>query len=204
MSITPWIVIVGLICVLIVAALFLAWVLGAILQDYFSIKWEKQFQEDLVLAVKNSQPTWNQIIQIAASRNVKNERVYWILQRVLREILTGRNADLVPHKGLVEDYISKMKEAEPFEGMPKEIRIHLERLREQLPAAPQLMEPLTSQIRELLSVNEREQKQQKYYTVGGFFLGIVGFLFAGYAYFYPYQAAQPISTQSTVAPEVTK
>lgn len=204
MPIPPWLVIVGMIFGLGAGVLFLSWMLGSILDDYFSIKWEKQFQEDLVLAVKNSQPTWPQILQIAASRHVRNERVYWILQRLLREILTGRNADLAPHKELVEGYIAKMKESEPFEGMPKEIRVHLERLREQLPASPQMMEPLTGQIRELLAVNEKEQKQQKYYTVGGFFLGILGFVFAGFAYFYPYQAPPPAPAQPVAVPGAPK
>lgn len=195
MPIPPWLVIVGLICGLVAAAALLSWMLVSVLDDYFALRWEKQFQEDLILAVKNSQPSWSQVLQIAASRNVKNERVYWILQRLLREILTGRNSDLGPHKSLMEEYIAKMKESEPFEGMPKEIRVHLERLREQLPASPHLMESLTRQIRELLSVNEKEKRHQKYYTVGGFFIGILGFLFAGYAYFYPYQSAPPVPTK---------
>lgn len=191
MPIPSWLAALSLILGLIACVLTVALGFGTILEDVFSMKWEKHFQEDLILAIVNSQPTWPQILQIAASRQVKNERVYWILQRLLRETLTGRNTDLAPHRALLETYIQNMKEAEPFEGMPKEIRVHLERLREQSSISPQSMEPLANQIRELLSVNQKEYKQQKYYTVGGFFVGILGFIFAAYAYFYPYQPAQP-------------
>jgi len=175
-----WIAITIAFALLICAFMFLAWILTSALEEYFKSKWEKEFEVDLVLAIKISQPSWPQILQIAASRQVRNERIYWILQRLLREILTGRNTELASHRDLVESYIKQMKETEPFEGMPKEIRIHLERLREQLTTPAQSMEPLADQIRELLSVNDKEKRQQKYYTTGGFFVGILGLAFAVY------------------------
>jgi hypothetical protein len=196
MPIPEWIVVASIIGGALAVAAFAAWMLGSVLEDYFSMKWQKQFEEDLALAIKNSEPSWEQILQIAASRHVKHTQVYWVLQRTLREVLTGRNPDLAPHRAVVEAYIAKMKESEPFEGIPNEIRIHLERLREHLPATNGLLEPLTSQIRELLAVNEKEQKQQKYYTVGGCFLGILGFIFAAYAYYFPYQAPSASPTVS--------
>lgn len=204
MPIPSWLAALGLILGLITCVSFLVWGLGTILEDVFSMKWEKHFQEDLILAIENSQPTWPQILQIAASRQVKNERVYWILQRLLRETLTGRNTDLAPHRTLLETYIQNMKEAEPFEGMPKEIRVHLERLREQSSISPQSMEPLANQIRELLTVNQKEYKQQKYYTAGGFFIGIIGVMFAAYTYFYPYQPPQLPAASPHASQGVTK
>jgi hypothetical protein len=196
-----WIAIAISFVVIICAFMFLAWVLTSALEDYFKSKWEKDFNEDLILAIKISQPSWPQILQIAASRQVRNERIYWILQRLLREILTGRNTELSAHRDLVESYIAQMKETEPFEGMPKEIRIHLERLREQLTTPAQSMEPLANQIRELLAVNDKERKQQKYYTTGGFFIGIFGLAFAIYPLVSPNTPSPPetASTQSTLS-----
>lgn len=168
---------------------------SGLVQLYFDIKWSREFEEDLLEAVKTSQPSLDQILLIARTRQVKTASVYWILQRMLREILTGREATLLQHRGVIEKYIAAMDEAEPFEGMPSQIRIHLERLREQVPDARVLLDPLTAQIRELLAVNEKDKKQQRYYTVGGFILGVVGLFFAAIAYFFPYTnsvpAAQP-------------
>jgi hypothetical protein len=145
----------------------------------------------LRLAIKHSQPSWEHVSDIASTRNIKNTDVYWILQKFLREILTGRESDLASHQKIVEGYLTKIKEIEPFEGIPTEIRIHLERIKEQLSNDTMLMQPLTGQIRELLSVNEKEARQQKYYTVGGFFVGFVGLIFAAFAYFYPYSNSVP-------------
>ena len=49
----------------------------------------------------------------------------------------------------------------------------------------QLLEPVTSQIRELLAVDSGDNKIQKQYTVCGFFVALLGILFATYAYFRP-------------------
>lgn len=168
------------------AIAFLAWMLGSLLEDIFAMKWRKQFEEDLRLAIKHSQPSWEHLSDIASTRNVKNAEIYWVLQKLLREILTGREADLASHQKVVERYLAKLKEIEPFEGIPTEIRIHLERVKEHLSTDTLLLQPLTNQIRELLSVNEKDRRQQKYYTIGGFFVGFLGLVFAAFAYFYPY------------------
>lgn len=168
------------------AVAFLTWLVISILDDIFKSKWRKQFEEDLKLAVKHSQPSWEQLSDIAASRNIKNVEIYLILQRLLREILTGRETDVASHQAVLEGYLNKIKEIEPFEGMPTEIRIHLERIKEQLDQDSLLLQPLTNQIRDLLTINEKDRRHQKYYTMGGFFVGFVGLIFAAFAYFYPY------------------
>lgn len=178
-------------CMLIGAVASIAWMLGTMLQDILTMKGRKQFEEDLRLAIKHSQPSWEHLSVIASTRNIKNTDVFWILQKLLREILTGRESDLVSHQSVVEGYLAKIKEIEPFEGIPTEIRIHLERIKEHFSNDTMLMQPLTGQIRELLSVNEKEKRQQKYYTVGGFFVGFVGLIFAAFAYFYPYSNSTP-------------
>jgi hypothetical protein len=185
MQIPNWLFVLSIGALSIAALGLFAWLSASIIQDYVSIKRRRQFEEDLQLAIKHSQPSWDQLADIASTRNVKNATVFWMLQKTMREILTGRNTDLVAHKPVIEGYLSKLKEIEPFEGMPNEIRIHLERIKEQLTQSPDLLQPLTSQIKELLSINEKDKRQQKYYSIAGFFVGFIGLIFAGIAYFYP-------------------
>jgi hypothetical protein len=175
---------------------FLLWMLVDVLEDFFAIKNQNKFDEDLRLAIKNSQPGWEQLLAIASTRNVKNTVLFRILQKLMREILTGRETDIAPHKSTVEGYLAKIKEIEPFEGIPTEIRIHLERIKDHLPKDPMIMQPLTSQIRELLALNEKEKRHQRYYTTGGFFIGFLGLIFAAFTYFYPYSNNQAVSNSS--------
>lgn len=194
MQIPTWLYTLLISSTLIGAFLFTTWVLGTMLDDILDMKRQKQFEEDLRLAIKHSQPSWEHLSNIASTRNIKNTDVYRILQKLLREILTGRESDLVSHQNVVEGYLAKIKEIEPFEGIPTEIRIHLERIKEQLSNDIMLMQPLTGQIQDLLSVNEKEKRQQKYYTVGGFFVGFVGLIFAAFAYIYPCSNSVPAET----------
>lgn len=178
---------------------FFLWALKSILDDYFSIRWQRQFENDVTLAIADSQPSWEQILEIAETRNVGRQTVYRTLQRLIREALTGRNAPLKEHLGVLEGYLAKLKEDEPFEGLPDELRVHLERVREQLPNGLLVLLPLASQIRVLVAINEKVQRRQRYYTVGGFFIGMVGVVFAAVTYFHPYSSAATVSSQN-IAP----
>jgi hypothetical protein len=199
MQISPWLNILIFISFIVGVIALLSWMLFTTLDDLLAMKWRKLFEEDLRLAIKHSQPSWEQLADIAASRNIKNKDIFRVMQKLRREILTGRETDISTHLPVLEGYLDKLKEIEPFEGIPTEIRIHLERIKEQLTQYPLLLQPLTSQIRELLSVNEKDKRQQKYYTIGGFFVGFLGFVFAAFSYFYPYanNSPTPVITSPT-------
>jgi hypothetical protein len=147
---------------------------------------ERKFRMDLRGAIKHSQPQWDQLVEIAQSRYLNQRAAYSVARSLLRDVLTGTETELASHRKLLEGYIEKYKEAEPFEGLPSETRVHLERLREALNGQNVLLDPLTAQIKELVSVYEKDKSRQRIYTFGGFIVGIGGLLFAAYAYFNPY------------------
>ena len=164
--------------------IYFGWMIGLIADEIIKSKRVKEFEKDFVASVQHSQPSWEEMKEIARTNNLTQVTVLGIYHKVMKGILTGKTKELEPHKDLIRTYIDKYNEEEPFEGMPSDIRIHMERLREQIQDRAVLLDPLTSQIKDLLSVNERERKHQKYYTMGGFFVGIIGLLFAAYSFFF--------------------
>ena len=173
---------------------FTLWALNDILNDYFNFKRAKVFTKDLEDCVKHSQPSWNEVKEIASISTVPHQTVLKILKRLHVQILAGRNSDLESHKQLLESYIQNYKTEEPFEGIPNEIRMHLERLRENINGNELILEPLTSQIRELLTIKQKEMKQQKWYTIGGFIIGVAGLIFAIFTYYTPFSQIKPANT----------
>ena len=143
----------------------------------------KSFENDLRESIIHSQPGWDEIKDIAASRKISKNTIYATLITTKREILAGRDKDLEPHKDLINKYLSSMNMEEPFEGMPNDIKLHLQRIRDNLVGNETLLDPLTSQIIELLSVNEKEKKQMRYYTIMGALVGVAGLAFAIYTYY---------------------
>lgn len=171
-----------------VGGLFALGFVSAAISEYTENKdrLKKKFKEELLAAIMYSQPTWQQVIEIADTSQMPMAAVHQMVREFYKAILIGGAKDLLQHKDLIEEYIASHKRAEPFEGLPNEIRIHLERLSDALGKETHLLDPLTNEVRELVTVYKADYKLQKRYTSWGFFLGLVGLAFAAYSYFYPY------------------
>ena len=152
----------------------LAWMLGQLLNDYFSIKSRKQFEEDLVLALQNGEPTWEQIKLIAETRGVKNSDVSWVIKKLHREILTGRNEKISEKQQLINSYSELYKSEEPFEAIPDDIRLHLERVKDGIGDKSYLLEPVASHIKQLLEVKSREKKKDRIIAIVSLLIGVIG------------------------------
>lgn len=163
--------------------IFISWALGSILEDIFEMRQISNFSHDFKDTVKHSQPSWDDVKEIASTRGLTQSKIQFTIRKYNREIMAGREEDLSQHKELIKSYITQYRKDEPFEGLPNEVRIHLERLRDQINGNEHLLEPLTTQIKDLLTINQKEKRQQKYYTIGGFFVGLAGLAFALYTSF---------------------
>jgi len=159
---------------------FFSWALGSMIEDIFEIRSISEFSKDFKDTVKHSQPSWEEVKEIASTRHLTQSKIHFTIRKYYREIMAGRDNDLLEHKGLIKNYIDQYRKDEPFEGLPNEVRIHLERLRDNINGNEHLLEPLTSQIKDLLTINESDKRNQKYFTIGGFFIGLAGFAFAVY------------------------
>lgn len=190
MKIPGWLLLVGFNFSAIGGLIFVFWATNSIIDSIFEIKKRAKFSDELGLALQNGKPTWSEVLDFAELGGVSRNQVSYTLRQLNRDIITGKNTTLAPYKADVEHFLASLRAAEPFEGMPSEIRIHLERLQEKGADVRSLIEPLTSQIRDLLALKSKENRHQKYYTVGGFVIGVVGLLFAGYTYVYPPVAAE--------------
>ncbi len=191
-----WFYILLIAIVFIGGMIFISWGLGSVLEDFFEMKQVSKFSKDFKDTVKHSKPSWEDIKEIASTRGLTQSKIQFTIREYNREIMAGRVEDLSQHKELIKSYIAQYRKDEPFEGLPNEVRIHLERLRDQINGNEHLLEPLTTQIKDLLTINQKEKRQQKYYTIGGFFVGLAGLAFALYTTF-----AEPNLTEATNAGE---
>lgn len=177
------------------------WMMNGLIDTFDFLSRRKKFEEDLRQAIATSQPPWETVLDLARLRGLTAAQSSYVLRVLIREVLTGREPALKDHLSLIQGYLAAQRSKEPFEGIPDEIRIHLERLGERDHQAAPLLEPLTAQVRELLALKSREYRKQKLYTVGGFVIGVVGLLFAGYAYLYPLPpepATQALGSQQAI------
>ncbi len=91
---------------------------------------------------------------------------------------------------LFEDY----ERDEPFEGLPSDVRLHLERIREALGIeSDHMLQPLASQLQDLNDENVRKQKKMWWVSVASLMIGIASSSFSAYIYFNPVEYVQPTS-----------
>ncbi|MEZ8256005.1 hypothetical protein [Vibrio cyclitrophicus] len=146
----------------------------------FEVKAYDKFESDFKQLLVNSEPSWGDVKTVAESRDLGKRQLHRIMRSVYRDILTGANSELAQHKELVKSFLEAYDKDEPYEGLPSEIRVHLDRLNTQLKEHEHLLSPLTSQIKELVAVNDKEKKAMKYYTISSFFVGLLGVIYAFY------------------------
>ncbi len=89
-------------------------------------------------------------------------------------------------QGLYEE----LEKDEPFEGLPSDVRLHLERIRESIGQDKDLlMQPLASQLQDLNATNRRKEKWMWGLTIASFAAGVVGVIFGAIPYFPSHFAA---------------
>lgn len=166
------------------AALVILLVLNSIIDDLFKVKFSKIFLEDLKKATKHKTLTPQQVTTLAESRHLDTRYTVYSVKKAIGDLLISEdeNSKEIQH---LEIYLNHIKQIEPFEGVPIELRIHLERIKDQSPNLAGLLDPLAIQIKELATVRSREVKLQKYYTAGGFFVGLIGIAIAVWMYINP-------------------
>jgi hypothetical protein len=163
------------------AFVFLA---GAI-DSYIKKKKLSKFKQDIIKSIKNIQPTWNQINLIAETRKLTKAEVGKIIKELISDALTENDETLKSNLSLLESYISFYKNEEPFDDLPDDVRLHLERLKEHLPDRVELLEPIVNHLRDLKTVALRNRRRQKIIEIISLIVGVAGLIIGLYPLFKP-------------------
>ncbi|RQW61111.1 hypothetical protein [Vibrio viridaestus] len=202
-----WEVTLLVIVIAVVVTSFFIWFFSSIIEAIIDYKIFKksvsEFEKDLFASLKHSQPKWTALKEIAATRGLSQSQIQPTLKNTLRDIYAGRLPELEGYSELVAGYITDYRKDEPFEGLPSDIRLHMQRVREKL-SEPLLLEPLTTHIKEMGSVHTKENQRLKFYTVGGFFVGVLGVILAVVFYFATPSQAELVKVHSEAATSVGK
>lgn len=155
---------------------FFFYAVSTIVDDIIRWRRSARFRARLVLAIKNGQLSWEQVKIIAGASLVGKTDRRSVLHDVLSLSLTSGDQKLTPHTSLIEDYIRSDQRDEPFEDMPQGIRIHLERLRQQMPSRPELIEALVEHLRDARIQAAQQRKRQSIINSLSLIVGVLGFL----------------------------
>ena len=103
-----------------------------------------------------------------------------LLRNQFSESVKSENSDLIKY---FQNLYEELEKDEPFEGLPSEVRLPLERIRESLPQGKEyLIQPLTSKLQELSAKSFRTRRWMWVLTIASFIVGLVGTFFGAFPY----------------------
>ena len=178
------IVVFSIYAVLIVGGIvILVYGVNNIVEELIKKKIRNRFKIDLYKSLQNTTPNWNQVKIIADANSLHRKDIEKVLKLLITEALSNE-CNLDNDKvSVLEDYLKLYHQEEPFDYIPNDIRIHLERLKENSGIKISQLEPLTKHIRELLKINSTESKRQKTFSIISLLIGLVGLLIGLYQVF---------------------
>lgn len=157
---------------------------GGAIEDHFISKAFKRLKNDIRESFVNSKPSWEQIkIMLATEGDLSTKHLKSIIQLLIRESLTDKENKLNDKAEILESYLRKIEESEPFDDMPEDIKLLLERIKEKIKPESQILDPLVTHLRNLLKLNSKEAKKHKIMAYAGILLAVIGLSWSIYSHY---------------------
>ncbi|WP_140104805.1 hypothetical protein, partial [Vibrio parahaemolyticus] len=102
-----------------------------------------------------------------------------INQLIKLEVISGSNSDNGA-LALLERWADRLRSDEPFEGIPPELKLPLERIRKEAPEHQHMIELLVSQLQEYTDQALSEKRRNKFMNVASLVVGMAGFMIGAY------------------------
>lgn len=150
---------------------------------------------ELVGSAFSKNPLTRKQIEILSADNRLTSRDTQILLRkqfseAVKSVDEKRDEKIQYFQGLYEE----LEKDEPFEGLPSDVRLHLEKIRESLGKEKDfLMQPLASQLQDLNSSAKRKEKWMWGLTIASFAVGVVGVIFGALPYLPNHGQEKPLA-----------
>jgi hypothetical protein len=165
-----------------------------------------RFRKKLQGALNDANLTWEDVCKVVANSGISKQAAYLEISSLQCELIVGRHKDdpQGSRRKLLDSLAAAYELEEPFEGLPSETRLSLERIRKSLGTNTEALHPLTTHFKELLKHNNAVNKRQRFYTFAGFLVGVLGFGYGVYISVYPFTPDTAGAVQSKAQVELSE
>ena len=138
---------------------------------------EKSFNEKLVLDK-------DQLEILLKNFNLTSQDLHILLRRLFTSAVKNNTPEFLSY---IQNLYEDTEKQAPFEGLPSDVKLHLERIKEALGDQNRnLMEPLATQLQDINITNKRKNKTMWILTIGSFVVGLIGVIMS----FIPYMDSE--------------
>ncbi|WP_298943543.1 hypothetical protein [uncultured Psychromonas sp.] len=163
----------------------LVWAIPTIIDGIIKNKRRAKFGQKLSKLFDMNRLDREQIEILSKEERLNSKDIQLSIRQQFKESISQNkviNEKVEYFQKLYQDY----EKDEPFEGLPSEIRLHLERVRETMGKEnDHVLQPLASQLQDLNDVNIRKQRKMWWVSVASLMIGIASLAFTAYTYFLP-------------------
>ncbi|MEM7034639.1 MAG: hypothetical protein AAF629_34175 [Chloroflexota bacterium] len=135
----------------------------------------EEFAKILAQAFTRRDLSLEQVEIMANAENIPREEIGLALRKTLSSIYQNSDESerSVAH---IESVLKDFVDSEPFEGIPKNVKIHLEHLRDHMKTDEHiiLLQELSNKLRELDQINSRERRLERVKSTWSLIFGVVG------------------------------
>lgn len=175
----------------------LIWAIPTIIDGIIKAKRRNRFGKEVSRLFEKNKLSRIQIEVLAKEYFLNSKDIQLAARREFKESLSAD--DPVKEK---TDYFQELyqdyERDEPFEGLPSDVRLHLERVRESLGKdKDHMLQPLASQLQDLNDENVRKHKKMWWVSVASLMIGVASLAFAAYAYYKPSANQSPIAVKDS-------
>lgn len=127
--------------------------------------------------------TRKQIEILSADNRLTSRDIQILLRNQFSEAVKSADEKIDEKIQYFQALYEELEKDEPFEGLPSDVRLHLEKIRESIGKEKDfLMQPLASQLQDLNSSAKRKEKWMWGLTIASFAVGVVGVIFGALPY----------------------
>lgn len=142
--------------------------------------------------------TRKQIELLSTDHHLVSRDIQILLRNQFSGAVKSGNEALIKY---FQELYEELERDEPFEGLPLDLRIHLERIRESIGQEKEVhMLPLASQLQELSAANRKKVKRMWAFTIASFAATVVGVGFGAFPYL-PFHDSPSTTTRKDETPE---
>ncbi len=176
-----------------VAIGMLIWAIPTIIDGIIKSKRRNKFGKEISRLFEKNKLNRIQIEVLAKEYFLNSKDIQLVARREFKESLSVD--DPIKEKtNYFQELYQDYERDEPFEGLPSDVRLHLERVRESLGKdKDHMLQPLASQLQDLNDENVRKHKKMWWISVASLMIGVASLAFAAYAYFNPTTNQFPIA-----------
>jgi hypothetical protein len=158
---------------------YFLWAVNTITDSLINIRQRNKYKEALVKAmIINEDLTWDQAKVIAEVRLLSQSCIKKSLNRLIDEALTEKDFEVSVKR--LEAFKTSFNKDEPYDGIPNELKLPLDKIKKEIENGQELLEPLVGHLKEFSNQSAASKKRQNIISATSLIVGLISFSYAIY------------------------